>query len=123
MSRPRITVSLSTDGYESLRRIAALSGESMSATVAGLVDAVAPALSRSADLFEAAQRSTAETRATLAKAAEVADGSVRPHLQTAMRAYREAMASLEDVVTDAPDPRPSNHGGHTPTPPTSPEVS
>lgn len=61
-TKPRLTVTLSPQVYETICRLADLSGESRSAVISGLVEGVHDPLMRTVALMEAARDAPAQVR-------------------------------------------------------------
>ena len=131
-----VTVTLDPVDVDLLDRLAALEGVKRSAELRSILAQLRPMLRQTVEAFEAAANArdllTAEASAVQVSQLE----ALLPEVQRVQEAYLGFMARLEGetAVLDArrddesdgaaatPDPRPSNHGGHTPTPPTSPDT-
>ena len=68
--KKRITVYVTDEQYALVQRTAAATGESMGGTLAGILEAAEPMLTRVADLAEALRAAPEDVRATFAGAAE-----------------------------------------------------
>ena len=115
-----VTVTLDPIDVDLLDRLAALEGVKRSAELRGILAQLRPMLRQTVEAFEAAANArdmlTAEASAVQVSQLE----ALLPEVQRVQEAYLGFMARLEGemAVLDAgDDPRPSNHGGHTPTPP------
>ena len=119
---PRIAVTLDSTAYEAVRYLALASGTSMSKVVAQVVEAVAPVLSRTADVLAAAKQAQSDQRAGLIAAAAEAEARMRTLAVQAGMATEDVLGRLERAATGgqpakagadggrAPDPRASNTG-------------
>lgn len=117
-----VTVTLDPIDVDLLDRLAALEGVKRSAELRSILAQLRPMLRQTVEAFEAAANArdmlTAEASAVQVSQLE----ALLPEVQRVQEAYLGFMARLEGemaVLDSADDPRPSNHGGHTPTPPPS----
>lgn len=97
---PRVSVTLSPEDYEVLRRLSELNGESMSSIVGELVQTVSPALSRVIEVIEAAQGAKPEVMEQLRRVAEDSERVMSPLLQAGV----EGFESFADRVVEATRP-------------------
>lgn len=118
----RITVTIDPVDVELLDRLAALEGLNRSAELRSILAQLRPVLRQTVEAFEAALAA----RDYLALSAQEANVSqlqqLLPEAQRVQDSYLGLLARIEGESAVAasigdPDPRPSNHGGHTPTPP------
>lgn len=109
-TKPRITVTLENDVYETVKGMAEAQGCSMSAVVSELLIAVNPAQKR---VLKAVQRAAAMTASERAKTVERLE---RAEQQLSMAL--EPVLGLLDDAGAAPQPPHSNTGVTTPNPPT-----
>lgn len=119
MPKPRVTVTLDQDNLDTLKRLSAHSGGSVSGLLNDLVTAVEPSLHKAADLFDAAQSVSGQALDDLRSSADHLDASLRPQLQQALRLYQSAMAQIQSVVDQANgqhEPPCSNTGGQDSSP-------
>ncbi len=101
-----------------LDRLARLEGLNRSEEMRSILRQVRPMMKATVEAFEAAlaQRDLFDQAA--ADAAVVGLEQLLPEVEELSRRYAGAMSRLEGAAaaSEASDPRPSNHGGHTPTP-------
>jgi Ribbon-helix-helix protein, copG family len=121
----RVTVTLDAADVDLLDRLAQLEGLNRSAELRSILGELRPMLRQTVETFEAALRQRdAFDQAAAATHLQRFEALI-PEVEKLQDAYLGAMARLEGAATAAqqsaePDPRPSNHGGHTPTPTTPP---
>lgn len=121
----RVSLTLDPIDVDLLDRLGKLEGLNRSAELRGMLAQLRPMLRQTVEAFEAA--SAARDMLT-AEAAEVKVSELEqllPEVQRVQDAYLGFMARLEGESAAASaaeglDPRPSNHGGHTPNPTTDP---
>lgn len=127
----RVTVTLDPLDVDLLDRLAALEGQNRSYELRTMLAQLRPVLRATVEAFEAAYRAreqldTATAQATLSQLQQM-----QPEAERMQATYLGALARFEGLSASAEaeaqtdDPRPSNHGGNTPTPctsPTPPEV-
>ena len=77
---PRITITLHPETYAIVKELGRLNGESMSATVGGLLDQVAPVLQRIATVLTAAEQAKAAVKDRLADDMEEAQAKMEKSL-------------------------------------------
>lgn len=97
---PRVSVTLSPEDYEILRRLSELNGESMSSIIGELVQAVSPALGRVVDVVEVAQGAKPEVLEQLRRVAEDSERVMSPILQAGMEGFQQ----FADRAADAARP-------------------
>lgn len=123
----RVTVTLEAADVELLDRLAELEGLNRSAELRGLLAQLRPMIRQTVEAFSAAHR----YRETLDRAAaDVPIGQLEellPEVERLQAAYLGALARIEGLAAASAahageDPRPSNHGGHTPTPTPPPDA-
>jgi hypothetical protein len=118
----RVTVTLDPVDVQLLDRLAALEGLNRSAELRSILAQLRPMLRQTVEAFEAALAA----RDMLSRSAQEANISrmqeLLPEAQRVADSYLGFLARIEGEAAVAAslrddDPRPSNHGGHTPTPP------
>ena len=118
----RVTVTLDPVDVDLLDRLGRLEGLNRSAEIRSILTQMRPMLRQTVEAFEAAA-SARDLLTAVASAAQVSQlQQLLPEVQRVQDAYLGFMARLEGesaAAEAASDPRPSNHGGHTPTPPPS----
>ncbi|MDQ2647871.1 MAG: ribbon-helix-helix domain-containing protein [Myxococcota bacterium] len=121
----RVTVTLDTADVALLDRLAALEGLNRSAELRSMLAQLRPMLRATVEAFEAAasQRQAFERAASEVEVSKLQQ--LLPEAEKLAGAYLGALARIEGLAAaeaaaqgpdDDEDPRPSNHGGHTPTP-------
>jgi hypothetical protein len=122
----RVSLTLDPIDVGLLDRMSALDGRNRSAQLRDVLAQLRPMLLQTVTAFEAAaaarDRLTAESAAV--KVSELEE--LLPEAQRVQEAYLGLMARIEGEAAAAaadPDPRHSNHGGHTPTPPPTPPAA
>lgn len=118
----RVTVALDPEDVDLLDRLARLEGKNRSHELRGILREARPVLTATVEAFEAALRGRDQLD-ELARSGLISElESALPEIEAMQRAYLGAMSRLEGqaAAKDDSDPRPSNHGGHTPTPPPPP---
>lgn len=116
-----MTLTLDPIDVDLLDRLAALEGANRSQELRGVLQQLRPGLAATVAALEAAAAQREEFQRAAARVTVTELEAVMPDVEKAQRAYLGAMAKLEGMAAATEDPRSSNHGGHTPTPPTSPE--
>ena len=115
----RVTLTLPRVDVDLLDRLGRLEGLNRSAELRSILVQFRPMLRQTVEAFEAAAqaRDLLTSEAAQAKVSELE--RLLPEAQRVQDAYLGFMARLEgeSAAAAAADPRPSNHGGHTPTPP------
>lgn len=114
----RVTVTLPRVDVDLLDRLGRLEGQNRSAELRSMLAQLRPMLRQTVEAFEAAAaaRDMLTSEAARAKVSEIE--ALMPEVQRVQNAYLGFMARLEGesaAAASAEDPRPSNHGGHTPT--------
>lgn len=109
-TKPRITVTLEDDVYETVKGMAEAQGCSMSAVVSELLTAVNPAQKRVLKAVQRAASLTAKQREKTVQQLERAEQQISLAL--------EPLMGLLDEAGAAPQPPHSNTGVTTPNPPT-----
>lgn len=115
----RVTLSLDSVDVDLLDRLAELSGGNRSEQVRELLASVRPMLRQTISTMEQAVRSKEELLDLASRAEFAGLSELLPEVERIQNTVLGAMARLEGAlaVAETRDPRPSNHGGHTPTPP------
>jgi hypothetical protein len=122
----RVTVTLDPLDVDLLDRLAKLEGETRSHELRTLLAQLRPVLRATVEAFEAASRARDQLDFAAAQATLSELQQMLPEAEKMHASYLGAAAKLEGLATAAElahhkdDPRPSNHGGHTPTPPATP---
>lgn len=80
-ARPRVSVVLDEQVHETVRRVAAVQGRSLSRVVADLVSEMEPGLRQVADMGEAFQELTAEQVESVRRAVADVDAEISPTLR------------------------------------------
>lgn len=111
----RVTVTLEARDVDLLDRLAKIEGKNRSAELRGLLEAAREQLVPIVEAFEAAVAQREAFDSLAAQAALQDLQGLLPEVEALNRAYLGAVSRIEGAF--AADPRPSNHGGHTPTPP------
>lgn len=121
----RVTVTLDPVDVALLDRLAKLEGLNRSAELRAMLAQLRPILRATIEAFEGAmaQRERLNQAAANASLSEFED--LMPELEKLQNSYMGAVSRLEGKAavaaaraeTSPENPRPSNHGGHTPTPP------
>lgn len=122
----RVTVTLDHVDVDLLDRLARLEQQNRSQELRGILLHLRPMLQSTVESFEAALRQRDKFDQAAAAAAIAGLEELLPEVEELSRRYLGAMARIEgqQAAMEAPDPRPSNHGGHTPTPtPTPPPTN
>lgn len=114
-AKPRIAVTLEQSTFEVVARMAALQGVSRGSVVADLLDSVAPVLTRTVALLEAAAAAPKQVRDGLREVAEAAHGEFTV---IAGDATKQLDMLLDAVAQAGADPHVVTRGsGITDTPP------
>lgn len=117
----RVTVALDPVDVDLLDRLARLEGSNRSAELRGILAQLRPVLRGTVEAFEAALRARDNLTAAAAAAKASELQAIAPDVEKLQNSYLGILARLEGEAAAAEhDPRASNHGGHTPTPPTNP---
>lgn len=114
----RVTVTLDAVDVALLDRLAQLEGLNRSAELRQLLQQLRPMLRATVEAFEGAVAARARLTEAAAGATLAEFEAMLPEVEKLQNAYMGAMARLEGAAaaSEHEDPRPSNHGGHTPTP-------
>lgn len=110
-SKPRLTITFEPHQAQTLERVAALDGRSVSALVRELVESLEPGLRRVAELGEATQRATEEQRAEIRAAVARIDQELAEPLAEAMGMSLAVMRELDELTQGPTGPPASNQGG------------
>lgn len=105
-TKPRITISLTPEQYEIVRRLSVLQKAPMSRIITDFFGEVAPILANVADTLEAAQRASSDARAKFVRAAEVANDELRPLAEAVKNQFDMFAGELERLNRSVSDPRP-----------------
>lgn len=122
----RVTVTLDPLDVDLLDRLAVLEGQNRSYELRTLLAQLRPVLRATVEAFEAASRARDQLDTAAAQATLTELQQMLPEAERMQASYLGAVAKFEGLSTVAEleaqtdDPRHSNHGGHTPTPSTSP---
>lgn len=99
--KPRITITLETDQYAVLRRMADLQGGSMSRIVSDLLSEIVPVLNSVCDSLELAKKAHADVRANLRRVAEDAQSDLEPIAKMFSDQFDMFASELERVASGA----------------------
>ena len=115
----RVTVALDPVDVDLLDRLAALEGSNRSAELRAMLGELRPMLRQLVESLEGALRVRDEFMAAAGTAALSEFAELVPEAQKIQDAMLGALARLEGAAAvraaaEPEDPRPSNHGGHTP---------
>lgn len=114
----RVTVTLDAVDVELIDRLAAVEGSNRSAELRSILGQMRPVLRATVEAFEAALRARDMLDHAAAEASVTELEAILPDVQRLQNVYLGAVARLEGEAAAAQhDPRPSNHGGHTPPTP------
>ena len=123
----RVTLTLDAADVDLLDRLARLEGLNRSAELRGILRQFRPVLRGTVEAFEAAAASKVQLEHAVASASVDELAAVIPEVERLQNVYLGALARLEGAAAAAleadRDPRPSNHGGHTPTDPPTDDAS
>lgn len=124
----RVTVALDPIDVDLLDRLARLEGKNRSAELRSVLAQLRPMLRATVEAFEAALRARDQFDQAAANVTVSELEAIMPDVQRLQNTYLGAIARLEGAQAVAlaeaadQDPRPSNHGGHTPTPESTPDA-
>lgn len=116
----RVTLSLDPVDVALIDRLAELEGSNRSAELRSMLGQLRPMLRQIVEALEAAMRTRDEFALEAGKAALGEFAELLPEVDRVQNAMLGALARLEGsaaaraVSETDQDPRPSNHGGHTP---------
>lgn len=116
----RVSLTLDPVDVGLLDRMSALDGRNRSAQLRDVLAQLRPMLEQTVSAFEAAAAARDRLAVQSASVQVSQLEALLPEAQRVQEAYMGLMARLEGESAAAAaelDPRPSNHGGHTPTPP------
>ncbi len=124
----RVTVTLDPVDVDLLDRLGKLESLSRSAELRGILAQFRPMLRQTVEAMEAVARQREAFDDTVAAASMEQLASLMPEVERLQNAYLGAFSRIEGAAAVAAaredsDPRPSNHGGHTPTAPPSDTTS
>lgn len=94
----RITIGLDEETYAVVRRLSTANGEPMSKIVSGLVESVAPALARVADVAEAAATAGDEVRASLRESVDRSEAILTPLFAEVLQEWDAATSDLVETA-------------------------
>lgn len=110
-SKPRVSVTLEPDLYDDLRELAQLNGESLSAVIGGLLEAVAPTVRRVVTVGRQFQALSGEMKDEVRGRFAAAEAKISPALHDLTE---QALAALDAVEPTTEDPRPVTRGSRPP---------
>lgn len=118
----RVTLSLDPVDVDLLDRLSAVSGSNRSEQMRAFLLELRPVMQKTVETLEAALRQRDALLKTVSEADLSGLSDLIPEVQRVQDAVVGAMSRIEGKIAaaEAEDPRGSNHGGHTPHPPTSP---
>lgn len=109
--KPRVSVTLDPEMHAVLRELAAFNGESVSAVIGGLLDAVAPTVLRVVEAGRQFQALSDEMKEQVRGTFSNAEAQIGPVL---LDLQAQAFAALAVVEEAKSDPRPVTRGSRTP---------
>lgn len=114
----RVTLTLDPVDVELIDRLAALQGINRSEQMREFLANARPMIRQTVETLEAALRSRDDLLVTIGEASLAGLAELMPEVERVQDSVLGAMSRLEGglAAAQARDPRPSNHGGHTPTP-------
>jgi hypothetical protein len=122
-AKPRVSVTLDPDLHAALRELAALNGESLSAVIGGLLEALAPTVLRVVEAGRQFQALSNDMQDQVRKTFTEAEAEISPALSDLQTQAFAALAALESGPHAKQDPRPVTRGSRPPlksvTPPQS----
>ena len=115
----RVTLTLDPVEVALIDRLASLEGSNRSQVMRMFLGEARPMLRQTVEVLEAALRQRDDLLSLVGQASIAGLEGLLPEVEKVQNAVLGSMARLEGAlaVHEASDPRPSNHGGHTPTPP------
>lgn len=115
----RVTLTLDPIDVALLDRLAKLEGLNRSAELRGILSQIRPMLRATVEAYEAAHEQREKFNQESTQRALERFQELLPAVEKMQGEYLGIMAHIEGLAAaeEAGDPRPSNHGGHTPTPP------
>lgn len=118
----RITLSLDPVDVDLIDRLAALQQLNRSEQMREFLALLRPTIRQTVETLEAALRSRDELMEIISAAELAGLDDLLPEVERVQASVLGAMSRIEGAlaVAESRDPRPSNHGGHTPTPPPGP---
>ena len=111
-SKPRVSVTLEPEMYAALQELAALNGESLSAVIGGLLDAVAPTVLRVVEAGRQFRALSAEMQEHARNTFTAAEEQIAPAVADLTSQAVAALAALSGTETD---PRPVTRGSRPPS--------
>lgn len=111
----RVSLALDPFDVELLDRLAALQGSNRSEQLRQLLEQLRPMLQATVEAFEGATRARDALDRAAAGATVESIAALVPRAEKMQAEFLGSLAALEGAEA-ARDPRPCNHGGHTPTP-------
>lgn len=119
----RVTLSLDPVDVDLVDRLAALQGSNRSEQIRIFLGEARPMLRQTVEMLEAALRQRDQLTAVFSEAQITGFSALLPEVERVQDAVLGSMSRLEGALAahEAADPRPSNHGGHTPNP--SPDIT
>lgn len=114
----RVTLTLDPVDVELIDRLAALQGINRSEQMREFLASARPMIRQTVETLEAALRTRDDLLVTIGEAHLAALPELVREVENVQNAALGSMSRLEGALAAAQsrDPRPSNHGGHTPTP-------
>lgn len=118
----RVTLSLDPVDVELIDRLAALTGSNRSEQMRVFLAELRPMLRQTVETLEAALRQRDDLLRVVGEADVLGLQGLLPEVEKVQNSVLGAMSRLEGkmAAAETADPRPSNHGGHTPHPLTPP---
>ena len=116
----RVTLTLDPVDVDLLDRLASMQGINRSEQMRQILAESRPMLRQTVETLEAALRQRDEFMRLVSEAESAGLAELLPEVRKVQNTIMGSLARLEGALAAheaLEDPRPSNHGGHTPTPP------
>lgn len=105
-AKPRIQVTMTAQLYGTLKRLAELQGESMSAVALELLESVHPVLERIVVVGEAARQAQAQAKEGLRRSAERAEAELAPLVEKALGQFDWVLSEAQKATAPIPEADP-----------------
>lgn len=112
--KPRLTISLTQDQYDVIKRLSTLQGVPMARVVADLVAEVAPVLEKVVEALAIAARAQENVKVNLRRVVDQAEQDFRPIVSQVLNQFDMFAGELEGLVREAggaPQVGAAAHGG------------
>lgn len=115
----RVTLSLDPIDVDLVDRLATLTGSNRSEQIRQFLGEARPVLRQTVEILESALRQRDQLSAVFSEAQIAGFSALLPEIERVQDAVVGSMSRIEGALAahEAADPRLSNHGGHTPNPP------